>query len=40
MDSPVEADQAARPECPFSPDGRHCAEVSNPNRCGFCGAAM
>ncbi|MGO1051713.1 hypothetical protein [Crossiella sp. CA198] len=31
---------AARPECPVSPDGRHCQSATGAPYCQFCGAPM
>ncbi|WHT18213.1 hypothetical protein N8J89_34705 [Crossiella sp. CA-258035] len=34
------ATPAARPECPVSPDGRHCQSATGAPVCQFCGAPM
>ncbi|GAA2823328.1 hypothetical protein GCM10010452_59550 [Crossiella cryophila] len=31
---------SARPECPISPDGRHCQSATGAPICQFCGAPM
>jgi len=36
----IEATPEGKQECPFSPSGRHQPEVSNPNKCAFCGASL
>ncbi|MBP2476883.1 hypothetical protein JOF53_005755 [Crossiella equi] len=37
---PELAGAKARPECPVSPDGRHCQSATGAPYCQFCGAPM